>query len=123
MDNDNFFHQLPDPCGTHSYIELSNRSSFELFASRQNVLVKPENGKIPRTSSAGRVQFARRGASSFGFRDHFYGQCWTLQSGVRCDVAKYSPNSEAVRVRSTVRKLAEAFGNAAVKAPHEAFIR
>lgn len=44
---------------------------------------------------------------TFGFRSDFYGQCWTLKSTSDAMWRIYSPKKDAVRVRTTIRKLAE----------------
>lgn len=98
---------------------------FRLFASRQNVLVKPKRWEDPFENFIlqARVQLPDGARATFGFRDHFYGQCWTLQSASDAMWRIYSANSEAVRVRSTVRKLAESLWQCCGEwAPHEAFI-
>lgn len=67
---------------------------FELFHKKQNVLVKPQKWEDP--------------FENFILRSkQIYGQCWTLQSASDAMWRIYSPESNAVRVRSKVSALAE----------------
>lgn len=60
---------------------------------------------------------------AIGSRDQFYGQCWTLQSASDAMWRIYSPNSNAVRLRTTIRKLASSlWEHCGELAPNEAFI-
>lgn len=43
--------------------------------------------------------------------DRVYGQCWTLQTASDAMWRIYSPNAEAVRIRSTVRRLLESLNS------------
>ena len=61
--------------------------------------------------------------AAIGFHDQFYGQCWTLQSASDAIWRIYSPARNAVRLRSTVRKLAGSLWDHCGKwAPHEVFV-
>lgn len=54
-----------------------------------------------------RLQLPTGEHATIGFREKFYGQCWTLQRASDAIWRIYSPRSDAVPIRSTVRKLAE----------------
>ena len=85
---------------------------FDLLATSENVLVKPKLWEDPFENFILKSHFIRRG-EPFGIlhRDHFYGQCWTLQKASDAMWRIYSPDSDAVRVRSTFRGLAESLSD------------
>jgi hypothetical protein len=76
------------------YRIVSLRRLFDLFAGEANVLVKPSKWQDPFENFILRA-------------DRVYGQCWTLQKASDAMWRIYSPNAEAVRIRSTVRRLLE----------------
>ena len=125
MDTDNYLHFAGPTRDKFVYRIISVERLFELFASKQNVLVKPKKWEDPFENFIlkGRIRLPDGASASFGFRDQFYGQCWTLQSASDAMWRIYSPKSDAVRVRSTVRKLADSLWRFCGEwAPHEAFI-
>jgi hypothetical protein len=83
---------------------------FEFFEKRLNVLVKPQKWEDPFENFVSHSQ-------------QVYGQCWTFQSASDAMWRIYSRNSDAVRIRSTVRKLADSLSRTRGKEAHvEAFI-
>lgn len=81
----------------------------EMFKTRFNVLVKPclwddpfENVIL---NSRGRLHDGR--TCSFGMRDSFYAQCWTLNRESDAMWRIYSPQKNGVKIRTTARKLFE----------------
>jgi len=125
MDKANYLYLSKSVWDTFVYRIIPINRLFELFATRQNVLVKPEKWEDPFENFIlhARVQLPDGASATIGFRDHFYGQCWTLQSASDAMWRIYSPKSEAVRIRSTVRKLAESLWRCCGEwASHEAFI-
>lgn len=109
MEDANYLYLLGPMRDKFVYRIIPVERLFELFASRQNVLVKPKRWEDPFENFIlkARVQLPDGACAIIGFRDQFYGQCWTLQSALDAMWRIYSPKSEAVRVRSRVRKLAE----------------
>jgi hypothetical protein len=76
------------------YRIISIQRLFELFEEGRNVLVSPKTWEDP--------------FENFILRsDHIYGQCWTLQSASDAMWRIYSPAGDAVRIRSTMRRLLE----------------
>jgi hypothetical protein len=72
---------------------------FEFFKTGQNVLVEPAKWKDP--------------FENFILRSRkVYGQCWTLQSASDAIWRIYSPESDAIRIRSTVRRVGESLSKA-----------
>lgn len=125
MNTDNYLH-LPGPMrGKFVYRIIPVDQLFDLFASGQNVLVKPKKWEDPFENFIlkARVQLPDGAYATFGFQDQFYGQCWTLQGASDAMWRIYSPKSDAVRVRSTVRKLGESLWRCCGEwAPDEAFV-
>lgn len=81
---------------------------FEFLKKGENVLVKPELWDDPFENFVLKSHFIRDGEPvAIGPRDHSYGQCWTLQQASDAMWRIYSPRSNAVRIRTSVRKLAE----------------
>lgn len=81
----------------------------ELFTKRQNVLVRPSLWEDPFENFIlnSPVQMANGTTGTFGFNNDFFGQCWTLKSTSDAMWRIYSPKKNAVRVRTTIKKLAE----------------
>src|SRR5205085_4195507 len=80
------------------YRIVSIRRLFDSFAGKVNVLVKPKRWQDPFENFILRA-------------DQVYGQCWTLQTASDAMWRIYSPNAEAVRIRSTVRRLLESLNS------------
>lgn len=70
-----------------------------MLANEANVLVKPSKWEDPFENFILRA-------------DKIYGQCWTLQTASDAMWRIYSPNADAVRIRSTVRRLLESLTQA-----------
>lgn len=96
-----------------------------LFEKKRNVLVKPKRWDDPFENFIlqSKVMLPTGEQATFGFRDHFYGQCWTLHSASDAMWRIYSPKANAVRIRSTISSLLETLGQACGAWAHvEAFI-
>lgn len=83
---------------------------FELFTSKQNVLVKPKLWKDPfemfLMNSTGELENGK--LLPIRFRDHLYGQCWTRTKESNAMWQTYSLNAKGVRITTTPRKLIKA---------------
>ena len=109
MNDDNYIN-LPRLTRTkHIYRIISVERLLELFDNRQNVLVKPRRWEDPFENFIlrARLRLHTGQVTQFGFHDQFYGQCWTLQSASDAIWRIYSPEGKAVRIRSTIRTVAE----------------
>jgi hypothetical protein len=85
---------------------------FDLLQSKQNVLVRPRKWHDPFENFILRSHLLRKGEPvAIAHRDHFYGQCWTRHAASDAMWRIYSPNSRAVRIRSTYRRLQKSLGN------------
>lgn len=125
MNSENFLYLPASMRDTFIYRIVPVLRLFELFSSRRNVLTKPSKWADPFENFIlkCRIQLSGGRLATFGFQNQFYGQCWTLQNASDAMWRIYSPNSDAVRIRSTVRKLVAAlWGFRGEWARHEVFI-
>lgn len=109
MDDDNYI-EIPRAMRSRNiYRIVSIERLFELFENRQNVLVKPKKWDDPFENFIlrARIRLPTGQFAQFSFHDQFYGQCWTLQSASDAMWRIYSPDRSAVRIRSTIRTVAE----------------
>ncbi len=79
----------------------------EIFQERKLTLVKPKLWDDPFENfilnSTGCLPDGRE--FQMGFRDNFYGQCWSLTKESDAMWRIYSPNKNGVKVKTTIRKL------------------
>jgi hypothetical protein len=114
MDDDNYIN-IPEAMRSRPiYRIISIDRLLELFDNRQNVLLKPKKWQDPFENFIlrSRLRLQTGQLAQFSFHDQFYGQCWTLQSASDAMWRIYSPNGNAVRIRSTIRTVAESLGKA-----------
>ncbi|MEM7087619.1 MAG: DUF2971 domain-containing protein [Bacteroidota bacterium] len=79
----------------------------EIFHDKELTLVKPKLWDDPFENfilnSTGALPDGRE--CQIGFRDSFYGQCWSLTKESDAMWRIYSPNKESVKIKTTIRKL------------------
>jgi len=109
MDDDNYIEIPKAMRSRYIYRIVSVERLFELFENRQNVLVKPKKWDDPFENFIlrARMKLQTGQFAQFSFHDQFYGQCWTLQTASDAMWRIYSPDRSAVRIRSTIRTVAE----------------
>lgn len=80
----------------------------ELFSNEQNVLVSPKKWEDPFENFIlkSKARLPSGEIVDFGFRDNFFGQCWTQHKASDAMWRIYSPESNGVRIRTTIPKLA-----------------
>lgn len=125
MDHANYLYLPASMDDNFVYRIVSCKRLFELFELRQNVLVKPKKWEDPFENFIlkCRIQLPDGRHATFDFQNQFFGQCWTLQSASDAMWRIYSPDSNAVRIRSTIRKVAESlWAYSGIWAPHEVFV-
>ena len=85
----------------------------ELFSNKQNVLVSPKKWEDPFENFILKSKARLSGGEivDFGFRDDFYGQCWTRHKASDAMWRIYSPESNGVRIRTTIPKLADSLAS------------
>lgn len=125
MDTKNYLY-IPQPSrDSFIYRITSLPHLFALFEKKQNILVKPKKWEDPFENFIlrSKVRLQNGEIAALAFHDQLYGQCWTLQSASDAMWRIYSPNADAVRLRTTVRKLAESLNKSCGEWGHvEAFI-
>ena len=86
----------------------------ELFTNRQNVLVRPSQWDDPFENFVlkSQAKLSSGDVVTFDFNNDFYGQCWTTQKASDAMWRIYSPKSNGVRIRTTVRRLGDGLGKA-----------
>jgi len=79
----------------------------EIFSEKKLTLVKPKKWDDPFENfilnSTGVLPDGRH--FEMGFRDNYYGQCWSLTRESDAMWRIYSPNKDGVKVKTTIRKL------------------
>jgi len=85
----------------------------QLFEKSENVLPQPSKWDDPFENFILKspVQISSGEIGSFGFHDDVYGQCWTLHRASDAMWRIYSPDKDAVRVRTTIEKLARSLSS------------
>lgn len=80
---------------------------FQLFETKKNVLVHPSKWDDPFENFilSGLIEIASGEKGQFGFKDHVFGQCWTMKRESDAMWRIYSPEKNGVRVRARVKKL------------------
>jgi hypothetical protein len=120
VSNENFI-DLSQP-ERHRYIYriISLSRLFQLFSTRVNVFVKPKRWDDPFENFIlrSRIRFPSGELYNHGNRDSIYGQCWTLQSASDAMWRIYSPHGDAVRIRSTPKRLAQSIIDSSSVRPH-----
>jgi hypothetical protein len=114
MNDENYIDIPKSMRSRHIYRIISVQRLFELFDNRQNVLVKPKKWEDPFENFVlrSRIRLQNGQMARFGFHDQFYGQCWTLHTASDAMWRIYSKDGPAVRIRSTIRTVAESFSEA-----------
>ncbi|WP_130536984.1 DUF2971 domain-containing protein [Thiomicrorhabdus indica] len=85
----------------------------QLFNEKVNVLVSPELWDDPFENfiMKSNVRFDDGTIANIDFSDDYYGQCWTLHKASDAMWRIYSNDKKSVRIRTTVRKLAESLSS------------
>lgn len=80
---------------------------YPIFENKQNLLVSPKKWNDPFENFILRSKFRTPAGDivSIGFRDSYFGQCWSTRSQSEALWRLYSDNKNSVRIRSTPRKL------------------
>lgn len=101
------------------YRIISLERLLELFLTKTNTLVKPKMWEdvfenfILKSS----VRLCNGEIVEYNLHDRIYGQCWTLQNASDAMWRIYSSDKKGLRIRTTIRKLAESLGNAQPSLP------
>ncbi len=109
LSKDNFINIDLNTKDQFIYRIISLKRLFELFSTKHNVLVSPKKWEDPFENFILKSKAILHDGEivDFGFRDDFYGQCWSRHRASDAMWRIYSPGSNSVRIRTTIPKLAD----------------
>lgn len=103
----NFINLLPNEFDLPVYRVFSRQRFIQIFETNKLTLVKPKLWDDPFENfilnATGELDDGLKFQTAF--REHFYGQCWTLKRESDAIWRIYSPDKDGVKVKTTVRKL------------------
>ena len=107
MNKKNIINLRDEEVNKHVYRVMSLRRFYELFSNQENVLVRPSKWEDPFENFIlnAQVRLSDGTIAKFGFRNDFYGQCWTKLTSSDALWRIYSPEKTGIRVRTTVENL------------------
>jgi hypothetical protein len=113
LNTNNFINIDLDIKDQYIYRIISVERLIELFKNKQNVLVSPKKWEDPFENFIlnAKAKLPDGEIVDFGFRDDFYGQCWTRHKASDAMWRIYSPESNGVRIRTTIQKLAHSLAS------------
>lgn len=108
LNNNNYIDIDLNVKNQYIYRIISIDRLFELFSNKENVLVSPKKWEDPFENFIfkSKARLPDGEIVDFGFRDDFYGQCWSRHKVSDAMWRIYSPKSNGVRIRTTIPKLA-----------------
>jgi hypothetical protein len=100
--------------GRYIYRVMPLKRVHELFQTGKNVLVRPSLWEDPFENFILNASAVMPDGTvgNFGFRRDLYGQCWTQVAASDAMWRIYSPDTKAVRLRTTVERLLKSLANA-----------
>lgn len=109
----NYLNLKSEDLDKYVYRIISLERLNQLFNERVNVLVHPELWDDPFENfiMKSNVRFDDGAIADIEFSDDFYGQCWSLHKASDAMWRIYSHDKKSVRIRTTIRKLAESLGS------------
>lgn len=109
MEQENFINLSPKELDQFIYRIIPIDRYFELFNNQENALMDPRKWRDPFENFIlnSRIETPSGETGRFQFRDGFRGQCCTLHKASDAIWRIYSPNSNAIRFRTTIRKLGQ----------------
>ena len=107
----------------HIYRIISVERLIELFSTNRNTLVKPREWDDPYENFilSSKIKLTSGKVVEYNYHNRFYGQCWTLNRASDAMWRIYSPNGNGVRIRTTIRKMAESIYSIQPKMPEVKF--
>lgn len=95
------------------YRIISKSRLLELFNNRENVLVSPKLWEDPFENfiMQSKVKLSTGEIGEITFRNDYFAQCWSFHKASDAMWRIYSPKKDGIRIRTTVKKLAESLSN------------
>lgn len=105
--NQNYINILEKDIDTYIYRIIPLERLYQLFESKKNALVSPRSWEDPFENLLlkSKVKINDKLFSFAQDRDLVYGQCWSKHTASDAMWRIYSPNSNSVRIRTTIRRL------------------
>jgi hypothetical protein len=105
----NYLNLKPEDLDKYIYRIISLDRLDQLFKEKINVLVSPELWDDPFENfiMKSNIRFDDGTIADIEFCDDYYGQCWSLHKASDAMWRIYSHDKKSVRIRTTIRKLAE----------------
>lgn len=109
----NYLNLEPEDLDKYVYRIISLERLNQLFNERINVLVHPELWDDPFENfiMKSNIRFDDGTIADIEFSDDYYGQCWSLHKASDAMWRIYSHDKKSVRIRTTIRKLAESLSS------------
>ena len=109
----NYLNLQTEDFDKYVYRIISLDRLIQIFSEKVNVLVSPELWDDPFENfiMKSNVRFDDGTIANIGFCDDYYGQCWSLHQASDAMWRIYSGDKKSVRVRTTIRKLAESLSS------------
>ncbi len=119
MQKSNFLYFKESDLDRYIYRIVSIERLIELYKKKENTLLNPDTWDDPYENFIlkSKVRMASGEIREYGFHTHFYGQCWSLHKASDAMWRIYSKDQCGVRIRTTVRKLANSLSDSGVKLP------
>lgn len=108
--NKNFINFKKGELDKSIYRVFARERFIELFVTKKLTLVRPKLWDDPFENFIMNATGELHNGLKFQttFREHFYGQCWTLKRESDAIWRIYSPDKDGVKVKTTIRKLFDA---------------
>jgi len=103
----------------HVYRIIEPKRLYELFESKEGVLVHPSCWDDPYENFIlrSKVRDKTGQVKAYTYHEKMYGQCWTLNTNSDAMWRIYSPDTRGIRIRTTVRRLLESLYHGSVNRP------
>ncbi len=113
VESGNYLNLSADDLDRNVYRIVSFERLREMFETNVNVLVSPECWDDPFENFILKCPVILESGETahVEFHDQYFGQCWTLKSASDAMWRIYSPDSRGIRIRTTIRKLAQSLAS------------
>lgn len=111
---DNYYNLSQKDFEIPIYRIISKKRLIDLFVTKTNVLVHPSCWDDPFENLLlkSKVKEADGSLTQYPFHQHVYGQCWTTLKGSDAMWRIYSPNTDGIRIKTTIKKLISSLNKA-----------
>lgn len=109
----NYLNFKDDELDQYVYRIIPEFRLIELFKNKENILVSPKLWDDPFENfiMKSKIRFSSGEIGEIAFCDDYFAQCWSFHKASDAMWRIYSPEKVGIRIRTTVRKLAESLSN------------